>query len=106
MQYYRYHSLNEIDIFSNFNISRISVNLFFNWFTLSDGVLDKAKLKKMYFKGFLKLSNKILTILLTVWPIYYHFALTDYGVTLILNLQVDPTYTSKSVLMWVLRILL
>lgn len=53
MQYYRYHSLNEIDIFSNFNISRISVNLFFNWFTLSDGVLDKAKLKKMYFKGFL-----------------------------------------------------
>lgn len=49
----------------------------------------------------------MLTTLLTVWPTYYRFALTDCGVALILNLQIDPTYTSKSVLMFnrLLRIL-
>lgn len=107
MQYHRYRSLNEIDIFSKFTISRISVNLVFNQFTLSNGVLDEAKLNNCILKVFKKLSNEILTTLLTVWPIYYHFALIDCGVTLILNLQIDPTYTSKSVLMFsrLLRIL-
>lgn len=52
MQYHRYHSLNEIDIFSKFTISRISVNLVFNQFTLSNGVLGEAKLNNCILKVF------------------------------------------------------
>lgn len=44
--------------------------------------------------SFFKLSNKILTTLLTVWPVYCHMALIDYGATLIFNPQIDPLYTS------------